>query len=167
MQDLVLCCCAWLLVPGREAMLVAKYWSCGIVPGRWSRLQSFACVEQHRLCVCTGSCLAVGVSCNALLALSSIAFVFAQDRAWPLESVARLCIALSSLAFVFAPRRMVTLCLAVGASWKALLAMRNIACVFAHGALCISVHQCGRVLQVCLAAIPFFASAQLRCAGLM
>ena len=36
--------------------------------------------------------LAVGVGCKALLALSSIAFVFAQDRAWPLESVARLCL---------------------------------------------------------------------------
>ena len=36
--------------------------------------------------------LAVGVGCKALFALSSIAFVFAQDRAWPLESVAMLCL---------------------------------------------------------------------------
>ena len=52
---------------GREAMLVARL---GLVV----------------------LCLAVGVGCKALLALSSIAFVFAQDRAWPLESVAMLCL---------------------------------------------------------------------------
>ena len=77
MQDSVLCVCAWLLAPGREAMLVAGM-----------GLLSIAGLGLVVLC------LTVGVSCKALLALSSIAFVFAEDRAWPLESVARFaCVA--------------------------------------------------------------------------
>ena len=72
MQDLVLCCCAWLVVPGREAMLVLLALSSiafVFAQGRAWPLESvvcFACVEQHCLCGRTGSGLAVGVSCKAL-----------------------------------------------------------------------------------------------------